>query len=493
MSPPMSPEKLQRALRLRRALGEFFVDATVPMIMLDGDARLVSANDRATEQYGYALEELVELRVDDLQGIARADMRPNVQRVLKGEPLPIDRRKHKRKDGSTLWVIPKPTRVTVEGERLLVVVLQDISLLVEAEQKVDVLWDAAVERAARTFVLLDAECRVLRANGPVQQLTGRPESDLRGRACRDVFLARCARTPCPHQIALAERRRVVEEIVTRSGVPLRIEVWPAAPNEAGIALVHVGEDLTEEHAIRSRLLTTDRLASLGRVTAAVAHEVNNPAGFVLLALPLIRDCITQGRAEEALGLVENARDAMMQITAIMRDLRGFGRDYPRSVVDLAAVANGALRIAAYEAEPRANIERIFEDGVAADVRGGRVAQVILNLVLNAAQAIPPGDPKHNRIEIHVRRDEDRALVEVADSGSGIPDDIGDRIFEPFFTTRGEAGTGLGLWLSRAIVEEEGGTLTWRNRSPAGAVFTVSLPLERDRRSAGGPPPARSLL
>jgi signal transduction histidine kinase len=211
----------------------------------------------------------------------------------------------------------------------------------------------------------------------------------------------------------------------------------------------------------------------------VAHEVNNPAGFVLLALPLIRDCISQGRGEEALGLIDNARDAMMQITAIMRDLRGFGRDHPRALVDLAALANGALRIAAYEAETRARIERVFEEGVAADVRGGRVAQVILNLVLNAAQAIPPGDPKGHRIEIRVRRDEDRALVEVADSGTGVPEEIGDRIFEPFFTTRAEmGGTGLGLWLSRTIVEEEGGTLTWRNRSPGGAVFTVSLPLER---------------
>jgi two-component system, NtrC family, sensor kinase len=319
----------------------------------------------------------------------------------------------------------------------------------------------------------------LRANGPLQRRMKKTEDELHGKFCHEVFPGRCRHSPCPHQMALAERRRVVEEITNRDGVPLRIEVWPAAPNDASIALVHVGDDLTEERAVRSRLLTADRLASLGRVTAAVAHEVNNPAGFVLLALPLIRDCVTQGRIEEALSLVDNAREAMMQITAIMRDLCGFGRDYPRSVVDLAALANGALRIASYEAEPRARIERVFEEGVAADVRGGRVAQVILNLVINAAQAIPAGDPKAHQIEVRVRRADDRAVVEVADSGTGVPEEIGDRIFEPFFTTRADlGGTGLGLWLSRAIVEEEGGTITWRNRLPAGAVFTVSLPLER---------------
>jgi PAS domain S-box-containing protein len=477
---------MERALRIRRGLGEFFVSASAPIVVIDRETNFASANDRTVQQYGYGLEELLEMRVRDLHHVPFDGVPDAVRRVLDGEARELGRRAHRRKDGSVLWVVPKPSRVTVEGEELVVTILQDVTALVNAEdlarvseQRAGVLWDAAVEQASRSFALFDRDCRFLRANGPLQKRTGKTEAQLQGMACREVFLGRCCRQPCPHQIALAEQRRVVEEVKTAHGMPLRVEVWPAGPNEAGIALVHVAEDLTEEHALRSRLLAADRLASLGRVTAAVAHEVNNPAGFVLLALPLIRDCVTQGRAEEALGLIDNARDAMMQITAIMRDLRGFGRDHPRSLVDLAVLTNGALRIAAYEAETRARIERVFEEGVSADVRGGRVAQVILNLVLNAAQAIPPGDPKGHRIQICVRRADDRALVEVADSGTGVPQEIGDRIFEPFFTTRADmGGTGLGLWLSRTIVEEEGGTLTWRNRSPAGAVFTVSLPLER---------------
>jgi PAS domain S-box-containing protein len=462
------------------------VSASAPIVVIDRETQFASANDRTLSQYGYSLEELLEMRVRDLHEVPFEGVPDTLRQVLDGQTRELGRRAHRRKDGSVLWVVPKPSRVSIEGGEFVVTILQDVTALVDAEdlarvseQRTGVLWDAAVEQAPRSFALLDSQCRFLRANGPLQRRVGLTEAQIQGRPCRDVFQGRCSRPPCPHQIALTEQRRVVEEVLTLHGLPLRVEVWPAGPNEAGIALVHVAEDLTEERALRSRLLAADRLASLGRVTAAVAHEVNNPAGFVLLALPLIRDCITQGRADEALGLVDNARDAMMQITAIMRDLRGFGRDHPRSLVDLATLANGALRIAAYEAETRARIERVFEEGVAADVRGGRVAQVILNLVLNAAQAIPPGDPKGHRIEICVRRSDDRALVEVADSGTGVPEEIGDRIFEPFFTTRAElGGTGLGLWLSRTIVEEEGGTLTWRNRSPAGAVFTVSLPLER---------------
>ena len=231
--------------------------------------------------------------------------------------------------------------------------------------------------------------------------------------------------------------------------------------------------------MRSRLVMADRLASLGRVAAGVAHEVNNPAAFVTLALPLARDRIGQGRSAEAVQLIDEAIGATAQITDVMRDLGGVARDRPRTVVDLGELVERTLRIASYEAERRGRIERVVEDGVTAEVRAGRVAQVLLNLVLNAAQALPAGDPEHQRIEVRTRRSGDRALIEVADTGPGVPEELASRIFEPFFTTRGSlGGTGLGLWLSRSIVEEEGGTLTWHNRPEGGAVFTVSLPLFR---------------
>jgi PAS domain S-box-containing protein len=489
MLAPMAGGRLERALRIRGALGGFFETTSVPIAVLETDARIASANEACILHYGYGLDELVEMHVKQLHAVPReaAAMSSDTARlILAGELRELGRRPHRRKDGSVLWALPKTSPATVEGEQFIVSVLQDVTALVTAEEKgrqeeqrAGVLWNAVIERAGRSFALLDRDCRILRANGTLLKRTRRTAEELQGMACRDAFPGGCTRQPCIHATALAERRRVVEEAETSYGLPLRIEAWPAEPNDVGIALVHASEDLSEERAMRSRLLTTDHLTSLGRVTAAVAHEVNNPAGFVLLALPLIRQSIAQGRIAEAFSLVDDARDAMMQITTIMRDLRGFGRDDPPSVVDLGAVANGALRIAAYEAERRARIDRIFEEGVSAEVRGGRVAQVILNLVVNAAQAIPEGDPASHRIEIRVQRAEGRAVVEVADSGSGVPAEIGDRIFEPFFTTRSDiGGTGMGLWLSRAIVEEEGGTLTWRNRPSTGAVFTVSLPLQR---------------
>jgi len=361
-----------------------------------------------------------------------------------------------------------------------------VTALVSAEEqaqlehgRVEVLWEGAIERYGGSFALLDAERRIVRVNRTMCVWTGRREVDLLGKRCDEVFLARCSRQPCPHATALAERRRVVEEVACHLGKPLRVEVLLAPPNESGVALIHAGRDLSEERAMRSRLVVADRLATLDRLAAGVAHEVNNATAFVTLALPLAKDRIGQGRSGEALALLDEAVAATGQITEVMRDLGGLARDRPRARVDLGALATAAIRLASCEAEMRASVECVLEDGVGAEARGTRVSQVLLNLILNAAQALPVGDAAHQRIEVRVRRSGERALVEVSDTGPGVADAIAERIFEPFFTTRGSlGGTGLGLWLSRNMVEEEGGTLTWRNRAEGGAVFTVSLPLHR---------------
>jgi PAS domain S-box-containing protein len=482
----MAGERVRHALQVRSALGAFFEQARVPVIVVEESGAFVSANEAALEQYGWSLGELVEMRIHDLMAHPRPELDQDLRHAHRGDPIILDRRAHKRRDGSIVWVVPRAGPMKILGRTYIVSALQDVTSVAMAEDRAQhaqsetsVVWDAAAEHFDRAFALLDADRRFVKVNHIITQWLGRTESELIGKRCDEVFLSRCRRAPCPHAIAIREGRRVVEEIVSTRGRPLRIEVWPAPLNDAGIAAIHVAHDLSEERAMRTRLAATDRLARLGRVAAGVAHEVNNPAAFVTMTLPMVRDRLAHGGMSEAMSLLDEASAAMGHINEVMRDLGNVVSDQPRAVVELASVVNRALRIASPEAEARARVVRVLDDEVLAEVRGARLAQVVLNLVFNALQAIPPGDACNQRVEVRVRSQGDRAFIEVSDTGPGVPPQVGDRVFEPFFTTRAPAGgTGLGLWLSRSIVQEEGGTLSWRNRPEGGATFTVDLPLWR---------------
>jgi PAS domain S-box-containing protein len=481
-----SGEKLARAERVAKALGALFVSTRVPVIVVRATGEFIAANDAAIAKYGYSLEELLERRIHDLQATPRS-IEQDLERAHRGDPSQLDRRAHRRKDGTVLWVVPTAGPIEIDGEALIVSVLTDVTATVSVEERArldgeraEVMWQAAIERLGSGFALLDAQHRVVRANKAMCALLGREVRDVVGKRCRDLFpLCQRETGPCRHEIALAERTRVVREFVSpRTGKPLRVEILPALANEAGITTIHVTHDLTDERAIRSRLVTADRLATIGRLAAGVAHEVNNPAGFVTLALQLIKDQIALGKlpTEETTNIIDEAVAAMLQINQIMRDLTGFTRDRARQVTDLGAVVNSAIRIAAHETRDRARVERVLGDDVIADVRGARVAQVVLNLIVNAAQAIAPGNIDRNRIVVRAYRDGDRACIDVSDTGPGVPREILDRIFEPFFTTReATGGSGLGLWLSKTIIEEEGGTLAHRDVPNGGACFTISLP------------------
>jgi PAS domain S-box-containing protein len=504
-----SMEALAHSRRIGAAIGPMFDAARVPIFVIRPDGRFAAVNDVAIRQYGYGLEEFLEMRVHDLILDPR-DVDRDLRLVEQG-PWDLERRRHQRKDGSVLWALPMASPMTLLGERYVVSIPQDVTAVVEAEarakkdeQRAEDLWHAASEQLTDGIALISRDYRIVKINSALARMLRRSPAEILGKTCREVFPS-CIERPCMHEIAASENRRLVLEFQSLIDLlPLRIEIIPCAPissdDEDTFALINIAHDQTQERAFRSELVSADRLATIGRLAAGVAHEVNNPAALVTVNLGVLRDRLAAGtsRPAEVLTILDESLEGMRRIHDMVRDLKGFARERARERVDLGELAASAIRMAAHATRGHARVTRDLERDVYATVRGARIAQVVLNLLINAAEAIPPGHQNANSIGLRIWKEKGLALIEVSDSGPGVAPEHAPHIFEPFFTTREKnGGTGLGLWLARAIVEEEGGHIVLCESRGQGARFLVSLtasPPEPASAVEGShsPPPATAL-
>jgi CheY-like chemotaxis protein/two-component sensor histidine kinase len=190
--------------------------------------------------------------------------------------------------------------------------------------------------------------------------------------------------------------------------------------------------------------------------------------------------------------LDEAADGARRVQEIAGDLRAFSRadDTSRAPVDLARVVQGALALAANELRHRARTTVDVAGAPPVLANESRVGQILLNLVVNAAHAIPEGDAARNEVRIEARREGNLVAVEVSDTGTGVPPEIRARIFDPFFTTKpvGE-GTGLGLWVCRRIAAALGGTVELAPSPGRGATFRLLLPSAEGVVAAAPPPSA----
>jgi PAS domain S-box-containing protein len=251
-------------------------------------------------------------------------------------------------------------------------------------------------------------------------------------------------------------------------------------------------DVTERKQMQSRLLQADRMASVGILAAGVAHEINNPLAYVIAnleflaqELPPIREKLDGDAAEleTPFGQIEQtlleAREGAERVRLIVRDLKTFSRidEEDRGPVNLVEVIGSSLNMVWSEIRDRARLVKEFGATPAVDANVSRLGQVFLNLLINAAQALPEGEAERNEIRILTRTDErGYAVVEVSDTGAGIPQNALGRVFDPFFTTKPVGvGTGLGLSICHNIVSSLGGVMEVETRFGQGTTFRVILP------------------
>jgi signal transduction histidine kinase/ActR/RegA family two-component response regulator len=282
----------------------------------------------------------------------------------------------------------------------------------------------------------------------------------------------------------------------------------ARAGERGRVLITV-RDVTAGLNDEVRRMQSEKLAAIGMLAAGVAHEINNPASFVLAntealtgLLRMIEDKLRHDPVSarklglrdllfEATAIVHESKEGMARIHRIVRDLHAFSRveDDPRGVTDVNAAVESALTMLRTELRYRAQVERTLM--ACRPVRGSsaRIGQVFLNLILNATHALPEGERRRNRIWVRSFDEGDSVVVEVEDNGPGIPAEVMPRIFDSFFTTKpAGVGTGLGLSICREIVRAARGTITVDSAPGGGARFRVRLPASQAAAVIDDPTP-----
>ncbi|WP_342375749.1 ATP-binding protein [Myxococcus stipitatus] len=222
---------------------------------------------------------------------------------------------------------------------------------------------------------------------------------------------------------------------------------------------------------QTELVTSERLATVGRLAAGVAHEIGNPLAGILGYLSLAR---MKAPSPELKDYVDRIDHEVQRIDRIVRGLLDLGRPETASPgpVDVGAVVETCVRLVRAAPElTGVTVDLALEPGVVARAEAGPLSQVLINLLLNAAQAMGG----QGRVKVLARLEGAEALVVVRDQGPGIAPEVMPRLFEPFFTTKGRQGTGLGLAVSLRLVQVMGGRLGAENLPEGGACFTMSLP------------------
>ena len=271
-------------------------------------------------------------------------------------------------------------------------------------------------------------------------------------------------------------------------VPLAVETLRRFTDAAEVLSSRTSE-LAGEVAVRTRerdqaqgaLLESERHASLGRLAAGVAHEINNPLSYVRLNVELIGEWAQRnGNPEELRESVESALDGSDRIRRVVDALRAYTRASTGQRVPLSppTFVQSALRVCEHNLRPSAPVETAF--GITPSVLGDepKLVQLVVNLLTNAAEALAESPPPDGPAHITVRTstlEGGEACIEVIDNGPGIPSELLPMIMEPYFTTRATSGgTGLGLFLARATVDQHGGRLEFVPESPRGTRARVIL-------------------
>lgn len=336
-----------------------------------------------------------------------------------------------------------------------------------------------LDHSPEAVLVIGADDVITYANGPCRELL--EKSEVIGENFRDYFRDEEGRevdSRWLYQIQRADGFVALNELDSK---PVRVTVTPASMDGNDIFVVAL-VDLSVERRLQTNLAEMDRMITTGTLAAGVAHEINNPLSFVISNIEFLLEGIEEGRIPRALVLecLEVVQVGTKRMKKIVRDLQSLSRkrEAEEGLIDLESVVESAIQMVSHRVEERARLVREFEPipSFLGDESG--IAQVTLNLVINALQAIAPGNPEAHEIGIKTKLIGGEVMLEVSDSGVGMSKEMQAKIFEPFFTTKASGeGTGLGLAITSKLVKAMGGRLEVKSEEGKGSKFRIFLPLK----------------
>ena len=285
----------------------------------------------------------------------------------------------------------------------------------------------------------------------------------------------------------AESTKSEGQLTRRDGTQVDVEVASISVNFAGEpATLSIARDVSTRKELTARAMDMDRMIAVGTLAAGVGHEINTPLAYVIgnldFALSQLAAEERTAHPSELLQALKDAREGAERVREIARDLRTVSsmQATDKVVFELAPVLASSIRMASNEIRHRARLVRDIGRVPAIIGSPSRLGQVFVNLLVNAAHAIPVGSAREHTITVRASCERGEVKVEVIDTGSGIEREQLARVFDPFFTTKPVGrGTGLGLFVCNRIVGEHGGRIEVQSMPGQGSTFSVILPAQAE--------------
>lgn len=384
------------------------------------------------------------------------------------------------KDGRECFISSSvaPIRDPAGGTTGVVLVFRDISRLRQAEEALKESREFArnlIDSSLDMIIAADRNRKITEFNPAAEKTFGYLRDEVRG---RDMSLLYADQTEATRvQRTMAETGRLVEEVHNRrkDGTPFVAFLSSSQLLDAHgepIGIMGISRDITELKKAEEQTIRAERLAALGQMAAALAHEINNPLQAIRSILDLVLDFSLE--TEERENNLRIIREEIERLSEVTERVLNFARPtrIPRRAVSVTDLLQHTLTLVGKHLQ-HSQVQITTDLPAIPPVFAApeQLTQVFLNLVLNAIEELSEG----GHLQIAARAETDHAVVSFTNDGAAMPTEVQQHIFEPFFTTKPE-GSGLGLSISHTLVEQQGGTITAENVTPErGVVFTIRLP------------------